>query len=486
MNLLEELSNPSLSRSERAELRCCAAAELIHIGQYEQAQIALGELWQGIGNRPQIERLSFVTSAEVLLQSGVLSGWLGTVKPVPVQDKAKDLISEALHIFQNKKLRVKVSEAQYELGICYWREGAYEEARIILKQALEGAKDELRAKILIRRTIVENCTGRYHDAWEILREAQSFFESCNDTLKGKWHGQLGLVLQRLALTEKREDYVDRAVMEFTAAIFHYEQAGNQRYVAMNLNNLAMLLYPMGRHLEAYESLDKAERIFRRFNDPGSIAQVQETRARALVSEQRYEEAYKVISNVVSILEQGREYALLSDALIIQGVVAERLKQHEHSVNILNRALRLAEDCGSFLNAGVAAITLIEEHSKKLSEAELNKLYLRADWLLKNTQDFEYISRLLACASIVIKKLLGPQLSDSNFHLPTVLRIYEARFIERALDESGGSVSRAAKLLGFKHHGSLANLLQNKHKDLEHKRTPPTPRKSIIKTFRKRS
>jgi len=319
-----QLDDPNLSRDRRAELRCSLASELIHKGQYEEAQAALGELWAGAGERPRTEKLSPLVAAEVVLQCGVLSGWMGTSRPIPgAQEKAKDLIFEALRAFQSNRIRQKVSDAKYELGICYWREGAYEEARIILREALDGAEGELRAKILIRRTIVENCTGRYHDAWEILREAQPFFENSGDALKGKWHGQLGLVLQRLALTEKREDYVDRAIIEFTAAIYHYQEAGNERYRAMNLNNLAMLLYPIGRYGEAHEALDQAEGIFERFKDPGSVAQVRETRARALVAEGRYEEARKTIDKAVAILEGSREQALLADALTVQGLVAAR-------------------------------------------------------------------------------------------------------------------------------------------------------------------
>jgi CheY-like chemotaxis protein/tetratricopeptide (TPR) repeat protein len=475
---LKELENPSLSRDERARVRCRAAAELIHVGQYEQAQEALGELWQGVGERPIIENLSLVAGAEVLLQCGVLSGYLGAIKPVPVQERAKDLISEALRIFQNKRLKEKVSEAQYELGICYWREGAYEEARIILSEALAGAKDELRAKILIRQTIVETFAGRYHDALEILRQAQEFFESCNDVLKGKWHGQMGLVLQRLALTEGREDYADRAIIEFTAAIYHYEQAGNTRYAARNLNNLAMLLYPMERFQEAHESLDKAEDIFR--NDPGSLAQVRETRARVLVAEQRYEEAKKVIDTTISVLEGTREQALLADALTVEGLVVGRLGDHERSILILRRAIEIAESSGSHYNAGFAALTLIEEHHERLSEIDLHKLYVRTDRLLRDTEDAEGINRLRACALLVMNRLLGPQLTDKGFNLTKVVRTYEAKFIEQALEMTGGLVSRAAKLLGFKHHGSLTNLLKKKHRHLQKKRIPPTPRKAVIR------
>src|ERR1051325_2246140 len=101
------------------EKRCGNAAELICAGQYEAAKDELGELWKGVGQRPTIN-YSPLINAEILLQCGTLSGWLGSAQQLDAQEKAKDLIFEALRIFQSSHLRTKVSEAQYELGMCYW------------------------------------------------------------------------------------------------------------------------------------------------------------------------------------------------------------------------------------------------------------------------------------------------------------------------------------------------------------------------------
>jgi hypothetical protein len=70
---LKQLDNPSLTRNERVLLRCRLASEFIHAGQYESAREALGELWRGVGKRPDVEKLKPFTAAEVLLQCGVLS-----------------------------------------------------------------------------------------------------------------------------------------------------------------------------------------------------------------------------------------------------------------------------------------------------------------------------------------------------------------------------------------------------------------------------
>jgi CheY-like chemotaxis protein/tetratricopeptide (TPR) repeat protein len=478
-NKLKRLNNPALTPDERALLRCRAAADFIHAGRHEEAKDALGNLWNGIGNRPELKGLPILTTAEVLLQCGVLSGWLGSVRNISdAQEKAKDLLSEARRIFESQSQKHKVSEVQYEFGMCYWRAGAYDEARVVLAEALKqlGEQDtELKAKILIRRSIVEIWEGRYHDAWDVLEKAEPFFESCGDALKGKWHGQRALVLRRLATSERRSDYADRAIIEFTAAIYHYERAKHERYSATNLNNLAMLLYKLGRYKEAHENLARAQRVLARLKDTGILAQVHETRARVLVAEQRYEEAARVIAGAVQTLEKGGEYGLLADALTVQGVALARLGEMEGSLRVLRRAMNVATDAGASSNAGQAALTLIEEHAERLSDVELYGAYIRADRMLKDTQDAEDIARLRACARIVVRRLRGPKLSDKDFSLPRVVRGYEARFVEQALELEEGSVTRAAKRLGIKHQ-TMTHLLKARHRQLLRKRTPAISRK----------
>jgi two-component system chemotaxis response regulator CheY len=272
--------------------------------------------------------------------------------------------------------------------------------------------------------------------------------------------------------------VDRAIIEFTAAIYHYERAKHERYSATNLNNLAMLLYKLGRYKEAHENLDRAQRVLVRLKDAGILAQVNETRARVLVAEQRYGEAASVIAGAVQTLEKGGEYGLLADALNVQGVVMARLGDYESSLRVLRRAMNVATDAGASSNAGQAALTLLEEHNERLTDAEIYSVYLRADRLLKDTQDAEDIARLRACARVVVRRLRGPRLSDKDFSLPRVVHTYEARFVEQALELEEGSVTRAAKRLGIKHQ-SLTHLLKTRHSHLLRKRTPAVSRKRGI-------
>jgi tetratricopeptide (TPR) repeat protein len=460
---------------------CTKTSELIYAGQYEAARDELGVLWAGIGERPMVDAPPQIR-AEILLQCGTLSGWLGSAGQLDVQERAKDLLTEALHIFQTLNLKAKVSETQCELGVCYFRKGAYDEARVILDEAMKGLEDaELQAKILIRRASIEIWLGKYHEAWKLLDEARPAFDNSSHALKGRWHGQVALILQKLATTEGRIDYSDRAIIEFTAAIYHYEQAGHERYCAINLNNLAVLLYQLGRYPETYEHLDRAHTFLDKFKDIGLLAQVEETRARAFVAEERYLDARRVIIGVVETFEKGGESALLADALIIKATVQARLDDYDYSLQTFRRAINVAENAGALSNAGHAALSMIEEHgSSRLSEYEVFQLYRRADRLLVKTEDAEDIARLRACARVVMKRLFGKDLSDAGFYLPDVISQYEARFIEQALNEERGMVTRAAHRLGLSHQ-RLLYILESRHRKLRGKRKSEVKRSIISKS-----
>jgi tetratricopeptide (TPR) repeat protein len=486
---LRQPDSPLLAEGEGALLRCRAAAGFINKGQYEAAREALGGLWAGVGQRPEVGNLPPAVAAEVLLQCGSLAGWLGSGGNVPgAQERAKDLLSEALRRFMSLGQHAKVSEAQYELGYCYWRLGAYDEARVVLEEALRHLTDadvELKAKILIRRSIVEQCENQFHEALRILKEAEPVFASADDALKGKWHGEKGLILARLADKEGSAAYAaytDRAIIEFTAAIHHFEQARHERYRAAYLNNLAMLLYRVGRNRDAHENLDRAGAVLRTLNDAGLLAQVDETRARVFLAEEKYEEADRVITRAVRALEQGGESALFADALVVQGVARARLGDGEGSIGVLRRAAEVAEGAGALTNAGLALLALIEEHGsgRLLTQGEIYKAYRRADRLLKDTQDAEDYARLRACARVVMRRLAGVHTYDKTYSFFSAVHEFEAKIIEQALGEAGGSVTRAAKLLGLTHQ-TLGTMLSQRHKQLADKRKPRRRRlRSIIK------
>jgi tetratricopeptide (TPR) repeat protein len=483
---LRELDDPSLTGNERVLMRCQAASEFMLNGQFQAASEALGELWRGVGRRPNLSGLDEGATAEVLQQAGALSGWMGASRQAEgAQDAAKDLLSESAALFERLGDGAKAAFARSELALCYWREGAYDEARILLTQSFDQLADappERRAVVLLRWVTVECAAGRLYSALSILKESdQMLNESENHTLRGSFHNLHAVTLRRLGDLDKDEYYYDRAIMEFTAAVYHYERARHERYAASIENNLAMLLYKLGRHADAHEHLDRAGIALSKLGDSGLLAQVDRTRAEVLIAERQYRDAVRIIAGAVSALEQGGEAALLADALTTQGVALARLGSYEGSINVMRRAVRVAEESGAVSNAGLAALALIEEHGTRraISADELHELYGRADRLLKDTQTAEEMARLRACARVVVRRLTGVQLREKNFTLFSAVHEFEAKFIGQALEEADGSVTRAAKLLGIRHQ-TLTSMLETRHKGLSRKRTPVKKRlRSII-------
>jgi tetratricopeptide (TPR) repeat protein len=345
---LRQLNNRNLSPDERAELRCQIAKQHEDAGQHEAAREAMGELWQRIGEHPSTEGLQPSVVGEVLLRAGVLTGWIGNAQQIEdSQEIAKNLISESISIFESLSYGKKILEAQVELALCYWREGHYGEARLILKDVSTRltTDSELKAKALLRSAIVECSAACYQDALKILLDAAPLFEKINShVLKGSYHNQLALIYRTLAEAGQRA-YLDNAFIEYAAASFHFEEAKHKLYLANVENNLGSLYFTANRYKEAHKHLDYARLLMGGLKDRSGAAQVDETRARVFLAEGRNKEAEKAAQSAVYALEQNRHYALV-EALITHGKTLARLGRTEQARLTLHRAIEISEQAGA--------------------------------------------------------------------------------------------------------------------------------------------
>lgn len=484
--LLHRIADPTLTHNQRAQLRCQLAKQLEEAGNYEAAREAMGELWRGVGHPPMIEELDPEAAAEVLLRAGVLTGWIGSSKQIEgAQETAKNLISESAALFEMLQDAEKIAEAQTELGYCYWREGAFNEARDVLCEALSRLTDsqsDIRAIALIRSAIVERSTKRLHDALLLLTEARPIIErSNNNSLKGRFYNQLANLLENLGRAELREDYIDRALIEYAAASYHFEQAGHTRYQACVENNLGYLFGTIKKFREAHEHLDRAQALFTQLRDKVHTAQVDDARARVLLAEGRISEADKLARSAVQNLETGGEQSLMAEALTTHGIILARMGQHQRALSILQSAVEVAQNVDDDESAGQAALTIIEELGERLTPDDLSETFEHASDLLAASKHQGNKDRLLSCARQVLFLIgvLPSPPSWENFSLKESLRRYEARVIERALKDADGIVTRAAQMLGFKSHTSLINRLNTQHPELLPTRTPIEPRKRSL-------
>jgi len=484
--------NRSLTPDERVALCCRAAKQLEKGGEYEAACEALAEFWPGHQGAPVLEGLDRSTCAQLLLRAGVLSGWLGSVdQALGSQEAAKDLITQSIEIYEELSEWKGSIEAQTDLALCYWREGAFENARDILTDVLNQLKtdnSELKAVALIRAGTVEIAARRSSEALRLYYQAATLLEQSQDhDLKGRFHNHFAVLFNNLGTAEDREDYIDRALIEYAAASFHFEQAGHTRYQACVENNLGFLYFTLGRFTEAHKHLDHARGLFIEIKDDVHLAQVNDTRARTLLAEDRVREAERFARSAVSTLEKGDEHALLAEALTTHGIALARLGSHARSKALLHRAFEVAETAGDLEGAGRAHLSIIEEMGDHTSAAELVSTYQRAADLLQGSQDPAVGKRLIACARKVIEALGDSEAENretmeeswEGFSFKEKILECERALIERALRDANGSVTRAARLLGFRHHQSLISLINSRHKELLKTRTAVRKRRRHI-------
>ena len=498
MNLQSQLTalqerNRGCTLAERAHQCCGLAKQLEKAGEYEAACEAIHEFWPQREGPPNLDDIEGATKAGVLLRVGSLAGWMGSTDQTEgSQETAKDLITQSIEIFEELGQSARVAEAQGDLALCYWREGSYDEARIHLSNALTllGSDNaELRAVLLIRAGIVEVWALRLNEALRFYNEALPLVERSEDhALKGSFHIEFGLVFRRLAAPENREDYLDKALIEYAAASFHFEQAGNERYLARVENNLGYLFFTIGRYKDAHQHLDRARLLFLELKDAGTVAQVDDTRARTLLAEGRTVEAERFARQAVKTLEKGGEQALLAEALTTHGTALARLGNYSRSKALLERAIEVAATAGDLEGSGRAKLSIIEELGEQTSARELATIYESAVDLLEQSQDPSAKKRLVSGARAVIDALTtaeDDQDSESKAHSwegfsfrQEVVKI-ERALIERALRDTGGSVTKASRLLGFKHHQSLIALINTRHKNLLNTRSAIRKRRHHI-------
>src|SRR5512140_2017027 len=120
-----------LGLEEQARRCCRVARQFEKAGEYGSACEALAPFWPDRDDSPLVAGLEGTVKAELLLRTGSLTGAMaGADQDGGNQEVAKNLITRGIEVFEEHGTADQVAGARGELGLCYWREGSYDEARI--------------------------------------------------------------------------------------------------------------------------------------------------------------------------------------------------------------------------------------------------------------------------------------------------------------------------------------------------------------------
>jgi tetratricopeptide (TPR) repeat protein len=211
-----KIETSRLAPNAEALLKCQMALDLRDKSDYLGARAAMHPLWKTVGERPDLGGLHTEAVAEILLTVGILTSWIGSKEGIEhAQETAKNLISESISFYEELGDTKKIAAARAEIAYCYFREGALDEARIMLTEALQqlGIEGNTRARALLKLVIVEWTASHYDVALELLtNNAPLFTRIADHTTLGTYHNELGVVLRHLAESDpfNREKLLQRA------------------------------------------------------------------------------------------------------------------------------------------------------------------------------------------------------------------------------------------------------------------------------------
>jgi tetratricopeptide (TPR) repeat protein len=470
----QTLSKPKAVKFEAKFTDACSEAKRFEdAGQYENATIALGELWLGIGVKPTLDNFPNSAKADVLVRIGSLTGWLGSSGQIDgSQEMAKDLIGEGLRIYDEVNDIEKIAEAQSDLGLCYWREGAFNEAETYFKDSLELVPIDshaLRGKILLTLVNTAISNRKYDVAISLLDQAESAIKPHgDDLLQGKLYFHKALVFKLLFEEDGQPELAEKSANYYFEASQKYRKANHQRYEAIVENNLGYLFLIVNNFKNAHEHLDNAINLFSVFGDSGRLASVFDTKARVYLAEKKFIEAELFAQKSVQLFTRGDEYYSLSESLTTLGTIFARQDSFANAKESFEKAIQAAEFVNDSINLGLAMLSQIEELHQVLSNEERKKLFARCVELLSGSNQNSIQNRLKNAEAICMSTESHSKWDD--FSLPEKVLEFEAKFILEALGETGGAVTKAAKLLGLSHQ-NLSLLLKTRHKELASAKKP---------------
>lgn len=476
---LAKLDSSDLTRNESARLRCEAALELKDRGEYDRAREVMRPFWQTFGERPDTAGLHGSIAAQLLLVVGILTRWIGSKNQIKESAQiASDLISESITYWESQTDTWQVAAARSELAMCYWREGALDNARVMFAEALKRltAEGNTRANALIALAEVERASARYNDAMAILTNNARLFQNIkNHTTKGHYHNELAMVLRSVATAEKRNDYFEWAIKEYEQADQQFKLAHNTVYRGYVKNNVGFLLFKLGRFQAASNYLTEARRLAVNAKDRILVAQFDDSLAKLFIGTEQLKEAEAAARRSVNVLDKSGHNHTLAESLITYGIVLARLHKTDQSQFTFQRAIGLAHDAGVLSTAGIAALTMIEELDD-LSPETLSHAYEQAGEWLSTCQSQDLWHRFKVAGKKVMRGLRGEtqDAGGSLFNQPcemskAVLQ-FERRLISQALAAANGRISYAAKWLTIGRQ-KLAYIIETRHPDLLPERTP---------------
>lgn len=201
------------------------------------------------------------------------------------------------------------------LALSLYEEGRFDKAREEIRKSLSTLPDDEideRLACLNLLAIIERGVKNPYEALRIHLESYALSQLSNcQILRAKFHNGLGITYEELASRGDKSECYGKALIEYEAARFHSEEAGDFEYAGNLENNIAMVLCELGRAEEAHEHLANARTYF---DSSVKLAEIDHTEAQVFLKEGKPLEALAFAVDANRIFIQHNEKRLLDEAV----------------------------------------------------------------------------------------------------------------------------------------------------------------------------
>ncbi len=314
--------------------------KLERCGRYEEALSELRHIWEDTTTFPDVSGFVSRDAAEILLRCGSLIGFLGHTKQIPnLQEKSKNLLTEARHRFLDIYDIEKIAECENYLALAYWRTGELVEAETWIEEALLHKlpnSGHTRLYSYIIQCLIFFQLKKFKENLSHLRGIENDFKRFgNNGLKGDFYNHYALNLRK---TGKQTT----ALEKYNLAKNYLQKANHQNTLAIVENNISYLYKHQHRFAEAHQAIDNAVEIFKKVKDHTREGFSLDTKALIYCDEGKYKEALKVIEKAIGILRRSENADYLVETYLSKAKILLYLDLSTKAFLCLSDAVQIAK------------------------------------------------------------------------------------------------------------------------------------------------
>ncbi len=317
---------------------CRAALKAEFTGNFESGLIELAEFWDYRlpDAPPDISGLSKNEIGELLLRCGALYGFYGISKK-ELQEKSKDLITEAFSYFDETKNTFRQRECANYLALAYSRMGNKSNTEAWLHFSFDHPEiDYVYLHALIIESIVNLNAGDFAAAVRRLEFFEPNFKlTRNIYLQSCFYTNLGLA-------QKNLERFDAALENLLTGRDYFTKIDHKPYLASLENNIARLYQKKGNIKKSLEHSVRGLAITEELGDLYKMGGILDTMAQISFDQKAFPLALHYAEKAVAALEQTEYYAYLIEALETKIRCLVRLGRVEEALDGYARAFQFGE------------------------------------------------------------------------------------------------------------------------------------------------